>query len=45
MKLKKVAFHIFLSHFSLSAMHESVGEVILPNIFSKTAKFHRESYS
>jgi len=34
-----------LPHFSLSTMHEVVGEVILPNTFSKTAQLHLESHS
>ena len=34
-----------LSHFSLSTMHEVVGEAILPNTFSKTAQLHVESHS
>jgi hypothetical protein len=37
MKLKKIAYCSSLSHFSISSMHEVVGEAILPNIFSKTA--------
>jgi hypothetical protein len=32
-KLKNVAFHSFLPHFPRSAMHEAVGETILPNNF------------
>jgi len=36
---------LHLSHFSLSIMHEVVGEAILPNTFSKTAQLHLESCS
>jgi hypothetical protein len=32
-KLKNIAFHRSLSHFSLSIMHEVVGETVLPNSF------------
>jgi hypothetical protein len=34
-KLKNIAFHRSLSHFSLSIMHEVVGETVLPNSFFK----------
>jgi len=39
MKLKKVAYYSSLTHFSLSTMHEVVGEAILPNTFSKQLNF------
>jgi len=42
---KKVAYCSSLPHFSLSSMHEVVGEAILPNTFSKTAQLHLESCS
>jgi len=45
MKLKKVAYPSSLTHFSLSSMHEAVGEAVLPNSFSKTAQLHLESCS
>jgi len=44
-KLKKVAFHSSLSPFSLSAVHEAIGEAVLPDIFFKAAQLHRESCS
>jgi len=34
-KLKKVAFHNSLPHFPLSAIHEYVGEAVLPNSFGQ----------
>jgi len=37
MKLEKNSLLQLLPHFSLSTMHEVVGEAILPNTFSKTA--------
>jgi len=37
MKLKKSSLLQLLPHFSLSTMHEVVGEAILPNTFFKTA--------
>jgi hypothetical protein len=33
MKLKIVAYPSSLPHFSLSSMHEAVGEAVLPNSF------------
>ena len=45
MKLEKSSLLQLLPHFSLSTMHEVVGEVILPNTFSKTAQLHLESHS
>jgi hypothetical protein len=45
MKLEKSRLLQFLSHFSLSTMHEVVGEAIFPNTFSKTAQLHLESHS
>jgi len=45
MKLEKKYFLLqLLPHFSLSTMHEVVGEAILPNTFSKTAQLHLESH-
>lgn len=40
MKLKKVVFYRSFSHFPISAMHEAVGEIILPNRFSKIAQLY-----
>jgi hypothetical protein len=37
---KKVAYCSSLPHFSLSTIHEVVGEAILPNNFSKTAQLY-----
>jgi len=42
---KKSSLLQLLPHFSLSTMHEVVGEAILPNTFSKTAQLHLESHS
>jgi len=44
MKLKKVAYCSSLPHFSLSIMHEVVGEAILSNTFSKTVQLYLESH-
>jgi len=45
MKLEKSSLLQLLPHFSLSTMHEVVGEAILPNTFSETAQLHLESHS
>ena len=45
MKLKKSSLLQLLPHFSVSTMHEVVGEAILSNTFSKTAQLHLESHS
>ena len=45
MKLKKVAYCSSLTHFSLSTMHEVVGEAILLNTFFKTTQLYLESCS
>ena len=44
-KLKKVVFHSSPPYFLLIAMYEAVGKIILPNICSKTAQLHQESYA
>jgi hypothetical protein len=45
MKLENVAYPSSFPHFSLSSMHEAIGEAVLPNNFSKTAQLHLESCS
>jgi len=40
---EKVAYTSSLPYFSLSSMHEAVGEAVLPNSFSKTIQLHLES--
>ena len=45
MKLEKSSLLQLLPHFSLSTMHEVVGEAILPNTFPKTAQLYLESHS
>jgi len=39
-KLEKSSLLQLLSHFSLSTIHEVVGEAILPNTYLKTAQLH-----
>jgi hypothetical protein len=34
---KNIAFHSSLPYFSLSTMHDAIGDTVLPNSFSKTA--------
>jgi hypothetical protein len=41
----KLVFHNSLTHFSLSAMHKAVGDIILPNNLYKIAQIHLESCS
>jgi len=42
---EKKAYTSSLPYFSLSSMHEVIGEVVLPNSFSKTTQLHLESCS
>jgi len=39
---EKVVFHSSLPRFLLSAMHEVVGEAVLPNNFFKAAQLHKK---